>query len=76
MQQGGPTGEDIQDSSRRYVGQHRLLADGRDKYTDQLMNANQRYREYYIFPAGILLTIPDTVEPASDSLPPWRKVAG
>lgn len=49
---------------------------GGTKYTDQLMNANQRYREYYIFPAGILLTIPDTVEPASDSLPPWRKVAG
>lgn len=49
---------------------------GGTNYTDQLMNANQRYREYYIFPAGILLTIPDTVEPASDSLPPWRKVAG
>jgi len=49
---------------------------GGTNYTDQLMNANQRYREYYIFPAGILLTIPDTVEPASDSLPPWKKVAG
>ena len=45
-------------------------------YTDQLMNANQQYLEYYTFPAGIILTIPDTVEPVSSSLPPWKRVAG
>lgn len=45
-------------------------------YTDQLMNANQQYREYYTFPAGIALTIPDAVEPVFSSLPPWKQVAG
>ena len=45
-------------------------------YTDQLMNANQQYREYYTFPAGIALTIPDAVEPVSSHLPPWKQVAG
>ena len=39
-------------------------------YTDQ------QYREYYTFPAGIALTIPDAVEPVSSSLPPWKQVAG
>ena len=32
-------------------------------YTDQLMNANQQYREYYTFPAGIALTIPRPAAP-------------
>ena len=32
--------------------------------------------EYYTFPAGIVLTIPDAVEPVSSSLPPWKQVAG
>lgn len=45
-------------------------------YTDQLMNANQQYREYYTFPAGVVLMIPDAVEPVSNSLPPWKKVVG
>lgn len=45
-------------------------------YTDQLMNANQKFREYYTFPAGVVLTIPDPALPVSDTLPPWRKVAG
>lgn len=45
-------------------------------YTDQLMNANQQYLEYYTFPAGIALTIPDAVESVSSSLPPWKQVAG
>ncbi|MBM6974661.1 tail protein X [Intestinimonas butyriciproducens] len=45
-------------------------------YTDQLMNVNQRYREYYTFPAGVVLTIPDPILLVSDALPPWKKVAG
>jgi hypothetical protein len=38
------------------------------------MNANLQYREYYIFPAGIVLTIPEVKESVSRSLPPWKKV--
>ena len=43
-------------------------------HTDNLMNANLRYREIYIFPAGIVLTIPEVKESVSSSLPPWKKV--
>lgn len=43
-------------------------------HTDRLMNANLRYREIYIFPAGITLTIPEVPESAGSSLPPWKKV--
>ena len=46
---------------------------GSTSYTDQLMNANLRYREYYIFPAGIVLTLPQVRERVSGSLPPWKR---
>ncbi len=45
-------------------------------YTDKLMNLNTAYRDYYIFPAGITLTLPDVVEDTSDVLPPWKRVSG
>lgn len=45
-------------------------------HTDKLMNANLKYREYYTFPAGIVLTLPEVATPASDALPPWKQVAG
>lgn len=51
---------------------------GSTSHTDQLMNLNQQYRDYYIFPAGIVLTLPDS-EPAtavSETIPPWKQVAG
>lgn len=50
---------------------------GNAVYTGELMNANLQYREYYTFPAGIVLTLPE-VETASvnDSLPPWRRAVG
>ena len=43
-------------------------------HTDKLMNANLRYREYYTFPAGIVLTLPEIPERTSDTLPPWKQV--
>lgn len=42
-------------------------------YTDKLMALNMQYREYYIFPAGIVLTLPDEVEEIPASLPPWKR---
>lgn len=46
-------------------------------YTDKLMNLNLQYRDIYIFPAGIVLNLPDVVaEPTPDNAPPWKKVAG
>lgn len=47
---------------------------GNTAFTDDLMNANLRYRDFYIFPAGIVLTLPEISEEVSDSLPPWKKV--
>ena len=44
--------------------------------TDRLMNINQQYLEYYIFPAGIELELPDVDPAASIVLPPWKVVAG
>ena len=47
---------------------------GDTAHTDKLMNANLRYREYYTFPAGIVLTLPEIPERTSDTLPPWKQV--
>ena len=47
---------------------------GSVSHTDKLMNANLQYREIYLFPAGIVLTLPEVKEQASRSLPPWKKV--
>ena len=46
---------------------------GSTGHTDKLMNANLRYRVYYIFPAGIVLTLPEMREPVDSSLPPWKR---
>ena len=48
---------------------------GDTRYTDALMNANTKYRDVYIFSAGIALVIPDietTLQ--NDKLPPWKQV--
>lgn len=47
-------------------------------HTDKLMNLNPEYLEYYIFPAGITLVLPDVEEEATDTaaLPPWKQVSG
>lgn len=47
-------------------------------HTDKLMNLNTAYRDYYIFPAGITLVLPDiTIEENSVvNLPPWKRVSG
>ena len=47
---------------------------GSTSYTDKLMNLNQEYREYYTFPAGIVLTLPDEEETTVSTLPPWKQV--
>jgi len=44
-------------------------------YTDKIMNFNQEYIYYYIFPAGILLKLPEPVEIISNKLPPWKQVS-
>lgn len=43
---------------------------GSEKYTSFLMENNQKYIDYFIFPAGILLTLEDV--PVESNLPSWR----
>lgn len=49
---------------------------GTTDHTDKLMNANTKYRDIFIFPAGIVLEIPDVSERSYDDLPPWKRVGG
>lgn len=45
-------------------------------HTDKLMNLNQQYLEYYTFPAGIVLTLPEVSVTPADTLPLWKQVMG
>lgn len=45
---------------------------GSVSHTDKLMNANLQYREYYIFPAGITLVLPEIKIETGTLLPPWK----
>jgi len=45
-------------------------------HTDKLMKLNPHLLGYYIFPAGITLTLPDVSTETPDSLPPWKRVTG
>lgn len=47
---------------------------GSVSHTDKLINANLKYRNYYIFPAGIELTLPEIPEQINQALPPWKQV--
>lgn len=49
---------------------------GTTDHTDKLMNANAKYRDIFIFPAGIVLEIPEVSERNYDNLPPWKRVCG
>lgn len=47
---------------------------GSTDHTDRLIRANLRYREYYMFPAGVVLTLPEIPEAeAGSALPPWKR---
>lgn len=49
---------------------------GSVSHTDKLMNLNQQYREYYTFPAGITLQLPEITAESVHIIPPWKKVMG
>lgn len=44
-------------------------------YTDRIMNLNHKYRNIYIFPAGIILELPEAEDKAASTLPPWKQVS-
>lgn len=42
--------------------------------TSALMQANMQYHDYFSFPSGIQLAIPDTDRKnAAENLPPWKR---
>ena len=47
---------------------------GSEDYVGDLMNANSSLLNFYSFPAGIVLTIPDVPERGASTLPPWKQV--
>ena len=48
---------------------------GDRSYTGRLMRLNPAYKDYFIFPAGITLTLPEKTVTLSDLLPPWKQVS-
>ena len=41
--------------------------------TDRLMMSNRQYLDFYTFPAGIVLTVPEIEQkPITGGMPPWR----
>ncbi|MCC8156364.1 MAG: tail protein X [Oscillospiraceae bacterium] len=49
---------------------------GSTGYTDALMRANTDCLGYYIFPAGVTLTLPTVSAADVTSLPPWKQASG
>jgi phage tail protein X len=46
---------------------------GNEMYMDTLIKANIEHKDTYIFPAGVLLTLPEIDLEVSESLPPWKQ---
>lgn len=46
---------------------------GAEEALNVLLEANQQYQEVVVFPAGLVLTVPDYSAPVSSELPPWRR---
>ena len=47
---------------------------GNEKYINLLLEANQQYRNYAVFPQGITLICPDVPQDSGpEYLPPWRQ---
>ena len=50
---------------------------GSTEYVDRLMMLNLDYIDYYIFPAGIVLELPEiSDEDIRYTVPPWMEVVG
>lgn len=46
---------------------------GSSFYADRLMKANPEHLHYFVFPAGIVLTIPAIGEEDAEGLPLWKR---
>lgn len=46
---------------------------GGERYTSLLMEANTQHLETVIFPAGVVLNLPEITVPIPEKLPPWKR---
>ncbi len=46
---------------------------GDESRADELMEANPTLLDYFVFPAGVTVTIPDEVTDSGIPLPPWME---
>lgn len=46
---------------------------GTESGMDELLKVNQQYRNYVVFPAGIVLQVPEFEVAEKSILPPWRR---
>ena len=46
---------------------------GNEMCMDTLIKANIEHKDTYIFPAGVVLTLPEIELTVSESLPPWKQ---
>ena len=46
---------------------------GNEMYMDTLIKANIEYKDTYIFPAGVVLTLPEIELTVSESMPTWKQ---
>lgn len=46
---------------------------GSVSYTGELMWANRRYLGLYLFPSGVVLTVPEVPARRASELPPWKQ---
>lgn len=42
-------------------------------HTDKLIKANARHAATFVFPAGVVLTIPEVEDSVDMELPPWKR---
>jgi len=47
---------------------------GSCQHAGALMLSNQDYLNYFMFPAGIALTLPEITDTAPGTAPPWKQV--
>ena len=43
-------------------------------HTDKIMSMNRQHHEYYIFPAGIGIRLPEIEPGTAEGMPPWKQV--
>ena len=44
-----------------------------ERYMHILLEANTQYNQVIVFPANIVLQVPDIIIPAYINLPPWKR---